>query len=320
MMTPHGEQIDAQGQLRHLLCIRGLPAATIHDILDRAEHFLTPAGGQPRTSAELRGRTIVNLFFEASTRTRSAFELAAKRMGADVLNIDVATSSASKGESLYDTLKTLEAMDADMFVVRHHASGAAQFIARQLRPGVAVLNAGDGRHAHPTQALLDVFTIRRHKPEFAGLSVAIVGDLLHSRVARSEMRALNQLGVRDIRAVAPRTLMPEGIESFGVRPTYDMEQGVRDADVIIMLRLQKERMNGHFLPGADEFHARFGLTRARLALARPDALVMHPGPINRGIEIDSSVADGPQSVILQQVNHGVAVRMALMSMILGQAR
>lgn len=312
-------QISSDGHLRHLLHIHGLGGEMIQRILDRAEQFLTPPGGQPRTSAELRGRTIVNLFFEASTRTRSAFELAAKRLSADVLNMDVATSSASKGESLHDTLKTLEAMDVDMFIVRHHSSGAARFIAEQLRPGVAVLNAGDGRHAHPTQALLDVFTIRRHKPDFSALSVAIVGDILHSRVARSEIRALNQLGVKDIRAVAPSTLLPSGIETLGARPTNDMAEGIRDADVIIMLRLQKERMSGHFLPSAEEFHSRYGLTQARLRLARPDALVMHPGPINRGIEIDSGVADGPQSVILQQVNHGVAVRMAVMSMILGQS-
>ncbi len=310
-------QIDPDGRLRHLLSIQGLGGEMIHRILDRAESFVTPAGGQPRTSAELRGRTVVNLFFESSTRTRSAFELAAKRLSADVLNMDVATSSASKGESLHDTLKTLEAMDVDLFVVRHHASGAARFIARQLRPGVAVLNAGDGRHAHPTQALLDVFTIRRHKPDFAALSVAVVGDLLHSRVARSEIRALHQLGVRDIRAVAPATLMPSGIETLGARPTSDMEDGIRDADAVIMLRLQRERMSGHFLPSAEEFHQRYGLTPERLALARPDALVMHPGPMNRGVEIDSAVADGPQSVILQQVNHGVAVRMAVMAMILG---
>ncbi len=310
-------QIGADGRLRHLLSIQGLDGEMIHRILDRAESFVTPLGGQPRTSAELRGRTVVNLFFESSTRTRSAFELAAKRLSADVLNMDVATSSASKGESLHDTLKTLEAMDVDLFVVRHHASGAARFIARQLRPGVAVLNAGDGRHAHPTQALLDVFTIRRHKPDFSALSVAVVGDLLHSRVARSEIRALHQLGVRDIRAVAPATLMPSGIETLGARPTSDMEDGIRDADAVIMLRLQRERMSGHFLPSAEEFHQRYGLTAERLALARPDALVMHPGPMNRGVEIDSAVADGPQSVILQQVNHGVAVRMAVMSMILG---
>lgn len=312
-------QIDDHGQLRHLLTIQGLNAENIHAILDRAESFVSRPGSGPRTSAELKGRTIVNLFFEASTRTRSAFELAGKRLSADVLNMDVATSSTSKGETLLDTLKTLEAMDVDMFIVRHQASGAAQFIADQVRPGVAILNAGDGRHAHPTQALLDVFTIRRHKPAFDKLSVAIVGDILHSRVARSEIRALRALGVKDLRVIGPSTLLPAGLSDLGAQPEIDMDRGIEGADVIIMLRLQKERMSGHFLPSADEFYQRYGLTQARLATAKPDALVMHPGPINRGVEIESRVADGPQSVILQQVNHGVAVRMAIMSMILGQS-
>ncbi len=312
-------QIDDHGQLRHLLTIQGLNAENIHAILDRAESFVSRPGSGPRTSAELKGRTIVNLFFEASTRTRSAFELAGKRLSADVLNMDVATSSTSKGETLLDTLKTLEAMDVDMFIVRHQASGAAQFIADQVRPGVAILNAGDGRHAHPTQALLDVFTIRRHKPAFDQLSVAIVGDILHSRVARSEIRALRALGVKDLRVIGPSTLLPAGLSDLGAQPEIDMDRGIEGADVIIMLRLQKERMSGHFLPSADEFYQRYGLTQARLATAKPDALVMHPGPINRGVEIESRVADGPQSVILQQVNHGVAVRMAIMSMILGQS-
>ncbi len=317
-MSSDSLQVSPQGQLRHLLDIRGLGAELIQRILDTAEHFLPPAGGAPQTSAELKGRTVLNLFFESSTRTRSAFELAAKRLSADVLNMDVATSSTSKGETLSDTLRTLEAMNVDMFVVRHHACGAAHFIARQLRPGVAVLNAGDGRHAHPTQALLDVFTIRKHKPDFKQLSVAIVGDVLHSRVARSEIRALHQLGVPDIRLVAPSTLIPTGVESWGGRVMHDMDAGIRDADVIIMLRLQRERMSGHFLPSAGEFYARYGLTQQRLQGAKPDALVMHPGPINRGVEIESAVADGAQSVILQQVHHGVAVRMAIMSLILGQ--
>ena len=311
-------QLDAQGRLRHLLSIRGLSRELLHRILDRADDFLAPPGEPARGSGELAGRTIINLFFESSTRTRSAFELAATRLGAAVMNMDVRSSSTSKGETLLDTLKTLEAMNVDMFVVRHHASGAAQFIARHIRPGVAVLNAGDGAHAHPTQALLDVYTIRRHKPDFEALSVAIVGDILHSRVARSEIRALKTLGVPDIRVVAPRTLMPSGIEALGVRCCHDMDAGVADADVIIMLRLQRERMNGHFLPSGGEFFHRYGLTASRLARAKPEALVMHPGPINRGVEIESRVADGPQSVILEQVNHGVPVRMAVMAMILGE--
>ena len=312
------EQIDPQGRLQHLLTIQGLGADMLHSILDRAQNFLSPCGQAPRTSAELSGRTIVNLFFEASTRTRSAFELAGKRLSADVLNMDVATSSTSKGETLSDTLRTLEAMNVDMFIVRHPSSGAAQFIAGQLQEGVAVLNAGDGRHAHPTQALLDVFTIRQHKAEFEKLSVAIVGDILHSRVARSEIRALKTLGVKDLRIIGPSTLLPSGLEDMGVSTECDMDRGLQGVDVIMMLRLQKERMNGHFLPSAGEFFKRYGLTTQRLALAKPDAIVMHPGPINRGVEIESEVADCAQSTILQQVNHGVAVRMAIMSMILGQ--
>ncbi|MGJ8670754.1 MAG: aspartate carbamoyltransferase catalytic subunit [Oceanococcus sp.] len=311
------QQTDRHGQLRHLLTIQGLSADVVHQILDRAQDFVSRSGEVPRTSAELKGRTLVNLFFEASTRTRSAFELAGKRLSADVLNMDVATSSTSKGETLSDTLRTLEAMNVDMFVVRHPSSGAAQFIASQLQPGVAILNAGDGRHAHPTQALLDVFTIRQHKPDFAKLSVAIVGDILHSRVARSDIRALKTLGVKDLRLIAPSTLLPCGVETLGVRTDSDMERGLQDVDVIMMLRLQKERMSGHFLPSAGEFYQRYGLTMQRLRQAKPDALVMHPGPINRGVEIESAVADCAQSVILQQVNHGVAVRMAIMSMILG---
>lgn len=312
-------QLDEHGNLRHLVSIQGLSADILHRILDRAETYLSPPGQAPITTEQLKGRTLVNLFFEASTRTRSAFELAGKRLSADVVNMDVASSSTSKGETLSDTLRTLEAMNVDMFVVRHSASGAAGFIASQLGPGVAILNAGDGRHAHPTQALLDVFTIRRHKQEFDKLSVAIVGDVLHSRVARSEIRALRCLGVKDLRVIGPSTLLPPGLESMGATAESDLDRGLDGVDVVIMLRLQKERMNGHFLPSPQEFYSRYGLTRRRLSKAKPDALVMHPGPMNRGVEIQSAVADGPQSVILQQVNHGVAVRMAVMAMILGQA-
>jgi len=262
----------------------------------------------------LRGRTVMNLFFEASTRTRTTFELAAKRLSADVINLDISTSSAVKGESLLDTLWTLEAMQCDMFVVRHRDSGAAHFIARHVRPGVSVINAGDGRHAHPTQAMLDMFTIRQHKGEFAPLTVAIVGDILHSRVARSQIHALNALGVAEVRVIGPRTLLPRDIDDLGARVFYDMRAGLRDVDVVCMLRLQRERMEGALLPSEAEFFRRYGLTEDKLALAKPDAIVMHPGPINRGVEIDSAVADGPRSVILPQVTNGIAVRMAVMSL------
>lgn len=319
-MTPIDAQRRSDGRLQHLLTIRGLDRELIQAIFRLAEQYLSPPGQAACSSELLRGRTITNLFFESSTRTRSAFEIAAKRLGASVSNMDVGSSSTSKGETLLDTLKTLEAMNVDMFIVRHGASGAAEFIARHIRPGVAVLNAGDGSHAHPTQALLDSFTIARHKPDFSQLRVAIVGDILHSRVARSEIRALKMLGVPDIRLVAPRTLMPSGIGELGVQCFHDMDQGIRDVDVLIMLRLQRERMNGHFLPGGGEFFARYGLTSSRLSLAKSDALVMHPGPINRGVEIESAVADGPQSVILEQVNHGVPIRMAVLAMILGEGQ
>jgi aspartate carbamoyltransferase catalytic subunit len=243
--------------------------------------------------------------------------LAAKRLSADVLNLNVPTSAAVKGESLSDTLRTLEAMHCDMFVVRHGDSGAAAFIASQVAPNVRVINAGDGRHAHPTQAVLDLFTIRRHKPRFAALRVAIVGDVAHSRVARSDIHALRALGTADIRVVGPRTLIPADIEALGVTAHHELDAGIADADVIIMLRLQRERMRGALLPGEHEYFRSFGLTRERLRLAKSDVIVLHPGPINRGVEIESQVADGERSVILQQVSHGIAVRMAVMAMTMG---
>lgn len=312
-------QIGPDGTLRHLLRIGDLTPEILRRILDVAETFCPADGGRIRKFPLARGRTVVNLFFEPSTRTRTTFELAAKRLSADVLNLNLAVSSTTKGETLLDTLETLQAMQVDMFVVRHEASGAAHFIASHVRPGVAVLNAGDGRHAHPTQALLDVFTIRRHRPDFSRLSVAIVGDILHSRVARSEIRALQLLGVPDIRVVGPRTLLPTGIEQLGVRAFTRLEDGLDGVDVVIMLRLQNERMDGRFIASPSEFHERYGLTRRRMAALKPDVLVMHPGPINRGVEIESEVAYGSQSVILQQVTHGIAVRMAVMALILGVA-
>ena len=307
-------QFDAAGRLRHFLSIEGLSRELLVRIMDTAESFTSVTEQQVKKVPLLRGKTIVNLFFENSTRTRTTFELAAKRLSADVLTINVATSATSKGESLLDTIRNLEAMHVDMFVVRHAESGAAHFIARHVAPHISVINGGDGRHAHPTQAMLDMFTIRRLKGQFAPLRVAIVGDILHSRVARSEIHALNTLGVAEARVIAPRTLLPACVESLGVRVFHEMDRGLADVDVIIMLRLQKERMSGAFLPSEHEYFDRFGLTEERLQNAKPDVIVMHPGPINRGIEIDSRVADGPRSVILQQVSHGIAVRMAILSM------
>jgi aspartate carbamoyltransferase catalytic subunit len=311
-------QLDENGQLKHLLTIEGLKRQQIVDILDVAESFITVGDQTVKKVPLLRGKTVVNLFFEASTRTLTTFELAAKRLSADVLKIAVSTSSAVKGESLLDMLRNLEAMQCDMFVVRHADSGAAHLIAQHVAPHISVLNAGDGRHAHPTQALLDMFTIRRNKGDFAPLTVAIVGDIMHSRVARSQIHALTTLGVSELRVVAPKTLIPSEVESLGVHVFHDLEEGLRDADVVIMLRLQKERMQGALLPSEHEYFQTYGLTEEKLAVAKPDAIVMHPGPINRGVEIESDVADGPRSVILEQVTNGIAVRMAVMSMVLGR--
>lgn len=310
-------QVTDTGHLKHFLTIEGLDKAILTEIMDRAEQFSSITNRQVKKVPLLRGKTIVNLFFENSTRTRTTFELAAKRLSADVMNLNINTSSASKGESLLDTLHNLQAMHSDMFVVRHNQSGAAEFIAQNVAPHVSVVNAGDGCHAHPTQAMLDMFTIRRHKGEFENLSVAIVGDILHSRVARSQIQALATLGVKDIRVVGPKTLLPSDCASLGVNVYHDLESGLADVDVVITLRLQFERMQGALLPSADEYFHCYGLTDKTLAYAKPDAIVMHPGPINRGVEIASSVADGPQSVILEQVTHGIAVRMAVMSMTLG---
>lgn len=317
-MIRHNIQLDNLGRLRHLLTIEGLKRQMIVDILDAAESFTSVAGQAVKKVPLLRGKTIVNLFFEPSTRTLTTFELAAKRLSADVLKINISTSATSKGESLLDMLRNLEAMHCDMFVVRHSESGAAHFIASHVAPHISVINAGDGSHAHPTQALLDMFTIRKHKQEFAPLTVAIVGDIMHSRVARSQIHALTTLGVSELRVVAPKTLIPNDASSLGVHVFHDMKQGIRDADVVIMLRLQKERMEGALLPSEQEYFQQYGLTPEKLAFAKPDAIVMHPGPINRGVEIASDVADGPQSVILEQVANGIAVRMAAMSMVLGR--
>jgi aspartate carbamoyltransferase catalytic subunit len=307
-------QLDSNNRLKHFLTIEGLNQSLLTEILDTAESFAGMSAQQVKKVPLLRGKTIVNLFFENSTRTRTTFELAASRLSADVLNINIATSATSKGESLLDTIRNLEAMHVDMFVVRHAISGAAHFIAQNTAPHIHVINAGDGQHAHPTQAMLDMFTIRQHKKEFSDLKVAIVGDILHSRVARSQIQALNTLGVKEVRVIAPQTLLPNQVESLGVRPFKIIEEGLTDVDVIIMLRLQKERMTSALLPSEREYFKCFGLTEKRLRQAKPDAIVMHPGPINRGVEIASSIADGPQSVILQQVSNGIAVRMAILSM------
>ena len=308
-------QLTPEGKLRHLLTVEGLPPHILIQILDTAASFVSVTEREVKKVPLLRGKAIFNLFFEPSTRTRTTFEIAAKRLSADVVNLNIATSSQTKGETLLDTVANLTAMNADMFVVRHSQSGAAHLIARHVGPHIHVINAGDGRHAHPTQALLDMFTIRHYKGGFNHLRVAIVGDVLHSRVARSEIHALTTLGVPEVRVIGPRTLVPSQLEQLGVQVFHDMEAGLRDVDVVIMLRLQNERMDGALLPSAQEFFKYYGLTPEKLAVASPEAIVMHPGPMNRGIEIDSSVADGRQSVILPQVTFGIAVRMAVMSLL-----
>jgi aspartate carbamoyltransferase catalytic subunit len=292
---------------RHLLGIEGLSREEISGLLDLAEEFVDLNRQIEKKRASLRGRTQINLFFEASTRTQSSFELAGKRLGADVMNMAVSNSSIRKGETLIDTAMTLNAMHPDILVVRHHASGAVELLAQKV--DCAVINAGDGAHEHPTQALLDALTIRRNKGRIERLLVAICGDILHSRVARSNIILLNTLGAR-VRVVAPSTLLPPGIERFGVEVYRDMREGLAGADIVMMLRLQRERMNGSFVPSVQEYFHYYGLDQKKLAYAKPNALVMHPGPMNRGVEIDTAVADGAQSLIREQVEMGVAVRMA----------
>jgi len=309
-------QLTEDGRLKHFLTVEGLPPLLLEEILDRAQQFVSLPNKAQVQAPLLRGKTVMNLFFENSTRTRTTFELAAKRLSASLVNLDIRNSSATKGESLLDTIRNIEAMGCDMFVVRHSSSSAAHFIARYSAPHISVLNAGDGKHAHPTQAMLDMLTIRQHKGDFTPLKVAIVGDVKHSRVARSQIHALTTLCAGEIRLVAPKTLMPQGVEDMGVSVYTDIEKGISGVDVVIMLRLQHERMKTALLPSNREYYARYGLTEEKLKLAKDDAIVMHPGPVNRGVEIDSRVADGPQSVILQQVTNGIAVRMAIMSMVI----
>ncbi|MEX0343877.1 MAG: aspartate carbamoyltransferase catalytic subunit [Rhizobiaceae bacterium] len=302
---------------RHLLGINGLSPQDISILLDRAEGAVSISRQSEKKTSSLRGRTQINLFYEASTRTQSSFELAGKRLGADVMNMSVASSSVKKGETLIDTAMTLNAMRPDILVIRHASAGAAALLAQKV--GCSVVNAGDGAHEHPTQALLDALTIRRSKGEIAGLTVAICGDVLHSRVARSNIIMLNALGAR-VRVVAPSTLLPAGVEQMGTEVFQSMSEGLKDADVVMMLRLQRERMEGSFVPSVREYFRYFGLDSSKLAAAKPDALVMHPGPMNRGVEIASDIADGPQSVIEEQVEMGVAVRMAVMEALLDPRR
>jgi aspartate carbamoyltransferase catalytic subunit len=294
---------------RDLLGIEGLSREEILGLLDLAEHFVDLNRQIDKKQASLRGRTLINLFFEVSTRTQASFELAGKRLGADVMNMSVGSSSMRKGETLIDTAITLNAMHPDIIVVRHHASGAVELLARKV--DCSVINAGDGAHEHPTQALLDALTIRRNKGRIDGLRVAICGDILHSRVARSNIILLNARGAR-VRVVAPSTLLPPGIERLGVEVARDMRAGLADADIVMMLRLQRERMNGSYVPSVSEYFHYYGLDEKKLAYAKPDAMVMHPWPMNRGVEIDSIVADGAQSLIREQVEMGVAVRMAVL--------
>jgi len=312
-------QFNASGELTHLLTLEGLPQEQLLHILDTTKQFVsvTDPSREVKKVPLLRGKSVFNLFFENSTRTRTTFEIAAKRLSADVINLDISTSSASKGESLLDTIDNLVAMQADIFVVRHGVSRAPIEIANHVPAHVHVVNAGDGSHQHPTQGLLDMYTMRHFKRNFKGLRVAIIGDIVHSRVAKSNIHALTTLGCEDIRAIGPESLLPSDLDMQGVKVFHSMEEGLRDVDVVMTLRIQKERMEVGQVPEGDAFFNQYGLTPARLALAKLDAIVMHPGPMNRGVEIDSAVADGPQSVILNQVTFGIAVRMAVMSIVAG---
>ena len=312
-------QFNAAGELTHLLTLEGLPKEQIVHILDTAKQFVsvTDPSREVKKVPLLRGKSVFNLFFENSTRTRTTFEIAAKRLSADVINLDISTSSAAKGESLLDTIDNLVVMQADIFVVRHGVSRAPIEIAQHVPSHVHVVNAGDGSHQHPTQGLLDMYTMRHFKQDFRGLKVAIVGDIVHSRVAKSNIHALTTLGCEEIRVIGPESLLPSNLDLLGVKVFHGMEEGLKGVDVVMTLRIQKERMEAGQVPEGDAFFKQYGLTPTRLALAKPDAIVMHPGPMNRGVEIDSAVADGPQSVILNQVTFGIAVRMAVMSIVAG---
>lgn len=306
-------QLDANGNLRHLLTLKGLDKSLLNEILDDAQQYLTEPGELPARGQSLVGRSVANLFFEASTRTRASFDLAGKRLGADVLNLDVNTSSRKKGESILDTIYTLEAMHVDIMVVRDASAGVPAFIARHVLPHVSILNAGESDVSHPTQGLLDVLTMRQHKGSFEDLAVAIVGDIRHSRVAMSASHALSTLGVGELRLISPPVLAPEPDSVPGARILDNLEEGLADADVVMALRIQRERIgNLDGIPGIDEYFANYGVSHESMKFAKPDAIVMHPGPMNRGIEIEGSLADGPQSVITRQVTNGVAIRMAVL--------
>ncbi len=309
-------QTSPDGRLRHLLTLDGLGVETINRILERAQRYVARPGEAVVRTRGLAGRTVANLFFEASTRTRASFELAARRSGADVLNLDMERSSATKGESLLDTIYTLQAMNVDAFIVRHADAGIPEYVARHVMDHVAVLNAGEGHLSHPTQGLLDTLTIRQAKGRIEGLTIAIIGDIRHSRVARSATQALNALGAGEIRLSGPATLLPEMGEIAHARIVPDMDTALADADVVMMLRIQKERINGLDIPDEREYFRGFGLSEERLRTAKPDAIVMHPGPMNRGVEIDTRLADGPRSWITRQVNNGVAIRMAVLEMVM----
>ena len=314
-------QFNKEGNLTHLLTLEGMPKEQILYILDTAKQFVsvTAPNREVKKVPLLRGKSVFNLFFENSTRTRTTFEIAANRLSADIINLDIPTSSTSKGESLMDTIDNLVAMQADIFVVRHNISRAPIEIANHVPDYVHVINAGDGSHQHPTQGLLDAYTMRHFKKDFSKLKVAIIGDILHSRVAKSNIHALTTLGCNDIRAIGPESLLPsdlaKDLSALGVKIFHQVEDGIKDADVVMTLRIQKERMDQGQVPEGAAFFKQFGLNRERLAMAKPDAIVMHPGPMNRGVEIDSAIADGNQSVILSQVTFGIAIRMAVMSII-----
>jgi aspartate carbamoyltransferase catalytic subunit len=312
-----GMQFSENGRLKHLLSIEGLSKTEILDVLDLAESYFDPNTQQIQQCADLAGTTIANLFFEPSTRTRSTFELAGKKLSADILNLNVQQSATSKGESLRDTVRNIEAMQCKILIIRHQQSGAAHFVAQHVQPDVSVINAGDGWHAHPTQALLDMYTIRKHRGDVNQLKVAIIGDIKHSRVARSQIHALHLLGAREIRVIAPKTLLPTHTDSLGVNVYHDLKSGLKEIDVIMMLRLQKERMQNGLLPNGNAYYRMYGLTEESLEYAHSNALIIHPGPINRGVEIQSDIADSPRAAILDQVTNGVAIRMAIMSLLKG---
>ncbi len=319
--NPITNQLNRDGKLTHLLTLEGMPKEQILYILDTAKQFVsvTSPNREVKKVPLLRGKSVFNLFFENSTRTRTTFEIAANRLSADIINLDIPTSSTSKGESLMDTIDNLVAMQADIFVVRHNISKAPIEIANHVPEHVHVINAGDGSHQHPTQGLLDAYTMRHFKQDFSKLKVAIIGDILHSRVAKSNIHALTTLGCHDIRAIGPESLLPsdlaKDLSGLGVKIFHKVEDGIKDADVVMTLRIQKERMDQGQVPEGADFFSQYGLNAERLALAKSDAIVMHPGPMNRGVEIESSIADGKQSVILNQVTFGIAIRMAVMSIV-----